>query len=189
MSSQQPLEDLLGLPGHPVCNWTSTGQQVGKLSIRWHDHTAELTVVYAQVVVLVIPEEDQVSLVPIVESVANVTEQAFAELSFRHRFKSSVIKQLISTHACEVNPLCKFVFQFLNFLFKIDLIKESSTHFLFHAPISCETFLRGTFASSVFSTTKFYTMGNLCIWFLEVKFVNLLKLLSLGLIFLDEFRL
>ena len=74
MSSQQSLKDLLRFPGHFICDWASSSQAVGDSSIQGHDNTTELTIIYAQIIVLIVPEEDEISLVPIIESVANVAE-------------------------------------------------------------------------------------------------------------------
>ena len=105
VSSKQSLEDLLCFPGHSVCDWASAGQEVRKDSTVRHDNATELTVVDAQVVILVVPHEDQVSLVFIVEGVADVAEEAFAELSLRHGLEASVIEQLVCAHASEVDPV------------------------------------------------------------------------------------
>jgi len=159
------------------------------LRIARHDHAAELPVVEALVVVLVVPQEDEVRLVSVVVAVADVAEEALTELSLREGLKSSIVEQSEGTHGRVVNPVGKFAFQFLNFLLKVDLVKEGPSHFFFHSPVSCEALFGRALVGCEVSLAEVYGLIDVLVWLLRLDHIDEIQLFSFNRLFLLQLGL
>ena len=65
--------------------------------------------------------EDEEDLVPIVKTIAYVTEQALSKLFLRHWIVASVVKHLVGAHCSEIASNGQFTFDFFHLFLNINL--------------------------------------------------------------------
>eukprot|EP00354_Favella_ehrenbergii_P011883 CAMPEP_0170453114 /NCGR_PEP_ID=MMETSP0123-20130129/1799_1 /TAXON_ID=182087 /ORGANISM="Favella ehrenbergii, Strain Fehren 1" /LENGTH=256 /DNA_ID=CAMNT_0010715369 /DNA_START=61 /DNA_END=828 /DNA_ORIENTATION=+ len=135
MGAYQPLEHFLCVLAEAAIRRRGpTQKQTRKDSVRGRDEAAPLTVADAAVHVCIVSLENQIALITVVETVADVAVKALAEFGHAHGLEAAEVEHRPCVHAREVNAMSQITLELFDLLFKVDLVQEKAGH-LFSNPL------------------------------------------------------